>query len=92
MWIRIISIAIVFGLTGLAIVVLSVGPPSRGAIDDLENEGESIGAVQKGNRYGGWNYALEDDARSFSLSIGEYEKDLFTLYWVSAEQEWFLDT
>ena len=41
--------------------------------------------------YGGWEYTLENDGRSFVLSTGDYREYLFELYWDSNSGEWYLD-
>jgi hypothetical protein len=43
-------------------------------------------------RYGGWQYALENNGQSFSLAIGEYAEYLFVMVWDSTTKEWHLDT
>ena len=43
-------------------------------------------------RYGGWQYALENNGQSFSLATGEYAEYLFVMVWDSTTKEWYLDT
>ena len=42
-------------------------------------------------KYGGWQYALENNGRSFSLATGEYAEYLFVMIWDSTTKEWYLD-
>lgn len=43
-------------------------------------------------RYGGWQYALENNGQSFSLATGEYSEYLFVMTWDSTTKEWYFDS
>lgn len=52
---------------------------------------EKIGIKNTTTSFGGWKYKLENTGGSFFLSIGEYEKHLFILYWSSGSGQWHAD-
>lgn len=42
--------------------------------------------------YGGWRYHLFEGGEVFQLSIGDYGRHMFTLYWISHSDSWSRDT
>lgn len=44
------------------------------------------------NRYGGWSYAPRDGGRSWSLQVGEYDRDGFVLYRQAGDENWQWDS
>ena len=53
---------------------------------------ELLEIEKEDERYGPWDYQPHADGAGFSLSIGDYGEDLFTLSWSSESGTWYEDT
>jgi len=42
-------------------------------------------------RYGPWQYSVSKSGGSFELSVGDYGRNGFVLYWRTKKREWFLN-
>jgi hypothetical protein len=59
-----------------------------------KNYPASLSVISTGSdksHYGGWKYTLENNGKTFVLSIGDYGEYLFEMYWDSNSGEWYLD-
>jgi hypothetical protein len=53
------------------------------------NTVEQAGVATPVSRYGRWQYKTDSGGKSFSLSVGDYERDGFVMYWT--DRGWSID-